>query len=218
MNYSLVLTAAGQGTRAKLGYNKMLANVSGEILLNKSLKVFLKDPDLNQIIVVVNSKDLQTIKEIIIQDKRIEFAIGGQSRQDSVYNGVKLSKNQYTFVHDGARPYLTNQDLNKLKSELTTPNKCVALVTDLVDSISQVKSGEIVQSLKRENYVRMLTPQVVPTNEYLNIFTQFQEVEQFTDEVGLIKAYTQVPVIAVYGEPGNIKLTNQGDFNENIKT
>ena len=110
MKYSALICAAGSGTRMKLGYNKVYAKLNdGQMIIDKTINVFLNDIDCEEIIVVSDPDVFLEMHNGVI-DQRITLVQGGSTRQESVYHGLVKVKNSYVMIHDGARPFL-NQDL-----------------------------------------------------------------------------------------------------------
>ena len=63
MNYSVLIVAAGKGTRVGLGYNKMFYYMRryGLTVLEKVTQVFLEDPRCKQIVIVTNRTDMHKV-------------------------------------------------------------------------------------------------------------------------------------------------------------
>jgi len=75
---------------------------------------FLADGDCKEIIVVCDREDFQAHSGITTTEK-IKLTSGGASRQESVSNGLSLVRMETVFIHDGARPYLSSEELERLK-------------------------------------------------------------------------------------------------------
>ena len=88
MNYSVIVLAAGRGSRTNLDYNKVFYTFeNGQTVLNKSLSVFLSDEDCKQVVLVCADYEKEYVSEHYSYDTRIQIVQGGKTRQDSVYNG-----------------------------------------------------------------------------------------------------------------------------------
>ena len=91
MNYSVIVLAAGRGSRTNLDYNKVFYTFeNGQTVLNKSLSVFLSDDDCKQVVLVCADYEKDYVTEKYRYDSRIQIVTGGKTRQDSVYNGYRL--------------------------------------------------------------------------------------------------------------------------------
>lgn len=107
MNYSVIVLAAGRGSRTNLDYNKVFYTFeNGQTVLNKSLSVFLSDEDCKQVVLVCADYEKDYVIENYLYDSRIQVVTGGQTRQDSVYNGLQIVDQDYVMIHDGARPFV----------------------------------------------------------------------------------------------------------------
>ena len=66
MLYSVVIPCAGSGSRMGLGYNKVLYKINGETIIEKTVKIFLNDPRVEKIVLVISTYDELTIKTCLI--------------------------------------------------------------------------------------------------------------------------------------------------------
>ena len=105
----VVIVAAGTSQRMS-GINKLFAPLKGKLLLAWSVDTCQKSNLVQQIVLVLNDKDLargQKLKEGMGWSK-VTLCPGGIRRQDSVRQGLKQIRNcDLVMIHDGARPFLT---------------------------------------------------------------------------------------------------------------
>lgn len=208
--YSAVITAAGTGSRAGLGYNKMLFEYNGQTVLETIVKTFVNNPHFNQLIVTVSQNDLSAYQQIL-KGYDVQLIIGGDERMDSVANGVKQAINPFVFVHDGARIFLDDLLINRLV-EFEQDYDGLALATSVIDTTLVVESGQIKQVLNRDTLFNMQTPQVVAKDVYLNAYQLARsERKVFTDEMSMLSYYGYKCFI-VESESYNKKLTKPEDF------
>lgn len=208
--YSVVITAAGSGTRAGLGYNKMLYKIDDITLLEKSVQIFANNKLFDELIVTASEADYPVYTEIL-KPYNIKLVIGGKERMHSVYKGVLEATNNIVFIHDGARIYLDNDLINRLASYDQSYDG-LALATPVVDTTLLVEDNQIKQVLNRDLLFNMQTPQVVNKDKYLDAYNQaILEDMLFTDEMSLLTNYGYSCHI-VKSEGYNKKLTNPEDF------
>lgn len=208
--YSIVITAAGSGSRAGLGYNKMLYKIEGITLLEKSVQIFANNNLFNELIVTASQVDYPLYTEIL-KNYNVKLVIGGKERMNSVYQGVLEATNNTVFIHDGARVYLDNALIDRLSS-YDQAYDGLALATPVVDTTLLVEDNQIKQILNRDKLFNMQTPQVVNRNKYLEAYGQaITEEALFTDEMSLLTNYGYNCHI-VKSEVYNKKLTNPEDF------
>jgi 2-C-methyl-D-erythritol 4-phosphate cytidylyltransferase len=128
MEYSALIVAAGSGSRMRLGFNKVYAKLKdGEMILEKTINVFMQDPDCSEIIVVTDPKEYRQ-KMTKRFPGRIVLCTGGKTRQESVNCGLQAVTQKIVMIHDGARPYVRQQDLDALKSAMETEKACLLTV------------------------------------------------------------------------------------------
>ncbi|HOQ76516.1 MAG TPA: 2-C-methyl-D-erythritol 4-phosphate cytidylyltransferase [Thermoclostridium sp.] len=110
---SAIIVAAGRGSRTGLGFNKVLADLGGISILERTIRAFIGSGLVREVILVISRDDEEKVREII---RKLPFDIvltyGGSQRQESVYNGLmKLSPDaDIVLIHDAARPFV-NADI-----------------------------------------------------------------------------------------------------------
>lgn len=211
MKYSLILLCAGSGKRTGLKYNKIFYKINGKTVYEMNISHFIDDKRCQQIVIVTKESEIDDIKKLI-QDPKIEYIYGGAERQDSVYEGLRLVKEKYVFIHDGARPYVSQKCIDDLVACLNDYSAGLLLVP-CKDTIKEVTGGIVVKTLKREDLMQAQTPQVFET-VLIKIAYQKAKEEGYsaTDDSQLFERYIDKPIKAVLGEYSNIKITTQEDL------
>ncbi len=210
--HSLIILSAGSGSRMQLGYNKMLHEVDGDIILNHTLNQFLKYDEFSEIIVVINKLEEELIREKIVCDERIKFAYGRGERQDSVASGVELASGEYVFVHDGARMYITSELIERMLKAVESKRDAYVCAVKVKDSIRKVQNNVIVEVLNRDELYAMQTPQIAKTTILKDIQKKAQkDCILETDEVGLLNRYGY-EITIIEGEYSNKKVTTIEDL------
>lgn len=211
MKYAAVIVAAGSGSRMGLGYNKMLFQLkSGEVILEKTISVFLNDPACEQLIVVHSEEDHDAFVPYC-QNERIIMTVGGASRQESVSNGLKLVNSDYVLIHDGARPWLSKQNIDDILTMLQKQDACLLMVP-VKDTIKVVKDGVVIDTPARESLYQAQTPQAFKTSliQTAHQIAKEQNVEA-TDDAMLVELCTGTKVYMVLGSYENKKVTTIDD-------
>lgn len=211
MKYSLVLLCAGSGKRTGLKYNKIFYKIKERTVYEINISHFLDDERCQQIIVVTKENEIDDIKKLVSSDK-IEYIYGGKERQDSVYEGLKLVNTDYVFIHDGARPYVSQKCINDLL-ECLKKYDAGLLMVPCKDTIKEVHDGFVVKTLKRETLMQAQTPQVFRFSLIKKAYQQAKD-DGFmaTDDSQLFEKYIDQPIQAVLGDYSNIKITTQEDL------
>lgn len=123
-NYGIVL-AAGKGKRMGTKVSKQFLEINGKPLFFYSLDAFEKS-NVDSVVVVTSSdykeyceKVLSIYKEDKPYSKVEKIVVGGEERYNSVYNALKeISDAEYVLIHDGARPMITADIINKCLEEV----------------------------------------------------------------------------------------------------
>ncbi|KAF5271428.1 hypothetical protein FQR65_LT17606 [Abscondita terminalis] len=148
----LILLA--NGTSQRFGENKLLIKIGEEFLINSLLKKIIKIKEISQIILVTDIE----IKNIVINDKKINVTSGGNSRQESVLSGLKLVNEKDVLIHDAARPFVEESLILEVIKELEH-NDCVIPTLKIVDCLKH--NGKTVN---RDEFFLSQTPQGVKTD------------------------------------------------------
>ncbi len=216
MKFSAIILAAGNGSRMNLGYNKMLLSIKDKPLIELSIQAFLDNKNCNQIIIVVNESDKFDIEAILnkydIFDDRCKIVNGSYERQFSVYNGLSYVTNNIVLVHDGARPFITDQLIRTLVTEASI-HGCAIPGVKVKDTIKFVKNHFIEKTLPRDFLYAVQTPQACKS-ELIKYAHELAKKANFlgTDEASLIEKYTASKVKIIESNYENIKITTQDDL------
>ena len=114
MTYQAILLAAGNSSRSALPYNKVLHLIEDKPIIYLSASNFINDERCNKILLVCKEEEINTFKEVFVGIDKIEYVIGGKTRQESVNNAITHIDSDYVLIHDGARPYYSNNLLNEI--------------------------------------------------------------------------------------------------------
>ena len=209
MKYSCVICAAGSGTRMNLGYNKVFYPLKdGKTVLDLTISVFEEDEDCDEIIVVTQKENFERIRS----HAKVRLTEGSSTRSLSVFEGLKLVCNEYVMIHDGARPYVTLQNLKDVKQCLSQHDACL-LAVPCVDTIKVVNGDTVVQTPKRSTLYNAQTPQAFRTSLIRSAYQQSFDLNiEVSDDASCVELCTEEPVVIVKGDYQNIKITNPEDI------
>ena len=213
MNYSVIVSAAGRGSRTNLDYNKVFYTFeNGQTVLNKSLSVFLSDDDCKQVVLVCADYEKDYVTEKYLYDSRIQIVTGGKTRQESVYNGLQIVNQDYVMIHDGARPFVEKKWIFELKQTLETEDACLLMVPS-VDTTKIVVNGYVKESLERKLVYHAQTPQCFKTDliKECHQIARNKQVEA-TDDAQLVEWFADVKVKVVLSSFTNKKITLPEDL------
>lgn len=213
MKYTVIIPAAGLGSRMGLGYNKVLLEIDGEPVIKRTVWHFENDPDCEAIHLAVRAEETDVMHELFGESKKVAgIHVGGAERQDSIYNAlVNVSKTDYIFVHDGARPFLTADVLTRLKIKVTETGAVICGVKTK-DTLKRVIGGKVKETLARDEIVAVHTPQAF---EYDILKRAYEHSKQHnlevTDDSMMVEAIGK-EVYLVESTYDNIKITTSEDL------
>ena len=127
---SVVIVCGGKSTRFHGSVNKILLPLGGKPIFMHSVDKFLKFSD--DVIVVANINDLVNVKQ-----HYTNVVLGGKTRQASVLAGVKQARYDKVIIHDGARPFVSEEEILAL---INTDSDCAFVGIDVVNSL-KIKNG-----------------------------------------------------------------------------
>ena len=210
-NYAIIV-AGGTGSRMKGEIPKQFMLLNGKPVILYSIEAFYSyDPSV-QIILVIHPSYLSLWKKLISEFRiSIPFKVaeGGQTRFDSVKNGLKLIEDDgFVAVHDAARPVINAEFLKTLFSAATTHSSAIPVVP-LTDTI-RIIDGDTSHQQDRTFLRALQTPQVFKISELQRAYTQPYQ-PGFTDDGSVMEA-AGFPLHLSEGRPKNIYITHLQDI------
>ena len=131
MNTAIVL-AGGSGRRMNSDIPKQYMMLKGKPVIYYSLKAFQDNLHIDDIILVTSDHYIEYVKKNILDDtldKVSKVIQGGVERYDSVWEGLKCIKESgYVFIHDGARPCISQKLINDCYEAVVEDGACIAAV------------------------------------------------------------------------------------------
>ncbi len=203
-----IILCAGTGSRANLGYNKILHYIGKKTILETTLDTFLECA-VHKTILVVNQNDLASVTEIASKYRNVEIVSGGKSRTESARNGINAARGcDIVAIHDGARPFVTADLINRTIESAAKYGSGIAAVhaTDTVRELG--KDGDL-RTLPREKLWNMQTPQTFIYEEIADAYARVKGDLTDDAEAYLLAGYK---LRLVQGEYENIKVTNTADL------
>lgn len=208
--YQAILLAAGNSSRSGLNYNKVLFTLDDKPLIYKSAQNFINDEKCNKIFLVCKKSELDTFKKIFSKENKIKYVIGGQTRQESVCNALNYVDSEYVLIHDGARPYYSQELLFNIIEKFKTFNAVIPAMK-VTDTIKVVEKGMVVKTIDREVLRTIQTPQGFKTS-VIKLAHRLANKNNYTDDSSMVEELTNEKVCVIDGEKGNIKYTQKEDF------
>lgn len=212
MSNTAIILGAGNGTRMKAEKSKLLLDVAGLTVIERTVKAFSEIPAVDEIIVVCRESDLDAFEQVL-SPYDISYCFGGETRQQSVKNAVEtIDDCDYVIIHDGARPLITEQEILKTIDK-AYEYSAAAVGVPVKDTIKVIDSdGIITDTPDRATLFSVRTPQIFKFDLFKKALALAQEQgRDFTDDCALIENYGE-KVCTVCGDYGNIKITTPEDI------
>ena len=202
MKTCAIITAGGTSSRFG-NKNKLLEKIHNKEVIRYTVEAFEKS-DVDEIIICANKSIISTLNEMF-SHKIIE---GGPTRQASVYNGLKAINCDYVLIHDGARPVISPELINRT-IDIVKEKGAVSVMTKTIDTIKEVENGKIIKTIDRSKLYNTQTPQAFKYELIMNAHKKFAG-QNYTDDAGMLEDFG-IDVYVVDGSYNNIKITMQSD-------
>ena len=219
-----VCLAAGQGKRMESKVQKQYLLIQDKPVLYYSLKAFQDSPVEEVVLVVGAGEEEYCQKEIVDKygfTKVRAIVAGGKERYHSVFHGLQaVGEADYVLIHDGARPFLTQEIINRCVEGAKEYRACVAGMP-VKDTIKLADSEGNIESTPERSRVWMIqTPQSFEYSLIKDAYTTLIEQENkgiktsipVTDDAMVVEYFLNQKVHLVYGSYENIKITTPEDM------
>jgi 2-C-methyl-D-erythritol 4-phosphate cytidylyltransferase/2-C-methyl-D-erythritol 2,4-cyclodiphosphate synthase len=216
-----IVPAAGRGARfagsTQGSAPKQYAMLLGATVLEWSLRALLAEPRVHAVVVALARDDAHWPGILPKLDSpKLQTTIGGESRQDSVMNGLEFlapqaAADDWVLVHDAARPCLSAADLGALLDAGAASSGGAVLAAPIVDTVKR-ELADHVATVDRRGLWRALTPQVFAFAQLRHALKEATLAGiAVTDEAQAIERMGLRPAL-VQGSPFNIKVTREEDL------
>ena len=221
----LLIPAAGMGRRMSSEFttrgldrrNKLLLKLLGKPLLAWTLSAAQQSQTIEWIGIIGQPIDFDDFKSILSQSNLsipVDLIVGGDTRQESVYNGLQALPNtaERVLVHDGARCLATPELFDRCSDALDGCSAFIAAVP-VKDTIKVVDEREIITDTPdRSNLWAAQTPQGFEVELLKKCHFKGKDLGwQVTDDAALLEK-CGLPVKIVLGEETNLKVTTPVDL------
>jgi len=197
---------------------KQYLELAGATVLEHALRPLLSDSRISGIVVVLAPGDEFWPRLPIATTRRVQTALGGDLRQESVLNGLTALDDQaderdWILVHDGARPCLQPRGLDSLLTTLQDDEVGGLLAVPLSDTLKRAdQSLRSESTLDRKGLWCAQTPQMFRYHLLLAALSRaLEQGVSVTDEAQAVEALGHRPRL-VEGSPHNIKITHREDL------
>ena len=224
--YAAIVLSAGKGSRMHSAVPKQYLLLEGKPILCYSLLAFQQSM-VEEIVLVAQEGDIPFCRGEIVEryglSKVTAVIAGGKERYHSEFQGLKElgrreSAPDYVMIHDGARPFVTEDIIARCAEGAEKYQACVAAMP-VKDTIKVADALQFAKETpRRENLWQVQTPQAF---SFPLIYQAYEELlghgaqkdpHFITDDAMVLEAVCGQKVKLVEGSYENIKITTQEDF------
>ena len=217
-NTAIVL-AAGQGKRMHSKIQKQFMELNGMPVLCYSLQCFQESPLIQDIILVTGEESISYCKEEIVQKygfTKVSAVIpGGKERYDSVYAGLCECRDcEYVLIHDGARPFVTEEILKRGLQKVKETGACVIGMPSKDTVKLSDEEGYVKETPNRKCVWTIQTPQIFSYSLIREAHDSIRQkdMSKITDDAMVVEQETGAKVALAEGSYQNIKITTPEDL------
>ncbi|WGX76315.1 2-C-methyl-D-erythritol 4-phosphate cytidylyltransferase [Paraclostridium bifermentans] len=219
----VVIVAAGTGSRMKKDINKQFIKLKSKEIVAHTIDKFYNSENIDDIVVVIREDEEEYFNKNIKEKygfTNIKVAHGGNERQDSVFNGIKMLKKEcdVVLIHDGARPFVTD-DIIKRSINKANEHNAIVVGVKIKDTIKVVSdNGNIVDTPNRSYLWAVQTPQVFKYDIITKAYEDAYNNNYYGTDDAMLVERIGYNVKMIEGSYNNIKITTQEDleFGEQI--
>jgi len=212
---SVVIAAAGSSQRCK-GEDKLFYNINERPVLAHTIEVFQSCAFVDEIIVVTRKEQLEKVAEMCHVnkfDKVSKVIVGGETRTESVFNGVFAvsKKSKFIAIHDGARACIDKDIINKTLTA-AAKNHAAAPAIEITSTLKQTEGEIILKTVDKTEMIEIQTPQIFREEIIKAALTNVMKKSiPVTDDCMAVELLG-LPVHIVEGSSKNIKITTNDDL------
>lgn len=200
-----------------MGFDKMFAELDGRPVVEYAIAAFERCPEVDDLIVVANPKRTREVMRVIEEggfEKVSHIAKGGETRRDSVWNGLKDLHDDcdYVAVHDGARPWITPAQIARVLTA-AVEHGAAASAHPITDTVKRADDrGLVTVAVDRDGLWAMETPQIFRASLLRRAYEKaIADEVPLTDEASAV-GHLGEPVALVAGDTPNPKVTYPSDL------
>jgi len=215
---SVVITAAGKGSRMGMQQNKQYIEIQGKPILARTIQAFEGCSRIDEIIITAGEDEVEYCRRNIVGkygfNKVKAVVAGGASRQQSVYNGLRHVSAEcgIVLIHDGARPFI-NAECICACIEAAEENGAACAAVPMKDTLKRADpEGFVEETVERSSLWSIQTPQAFRYNLIMEAHSK-AEMDRFngTDDAVLAERLghrVKLVLCSYY----NIKITTKEDL------
>lgn len=207
----MIIVAGGSGTRMGADLPKQFIELDGKPILMHTLDALYEVDSEMQLILVLPESQMEYWEELCRKHHWTVphlLANGGATRFLSVKSGLEKASGELVGVHDGVRPFVTTDMLDRC-FETAAAKRASVPVVPIVQSL-RVVSVNGNSAVNRDEFRAVQTPQCFQTSVLKDAFAKTQKTD-YSDDATVVEL-SGVPITLVEGDEENIKVTTPFDL------
>ena len=217
MKCTAIVLAAGKGSRMNSSVQKQYMELNGFPLVYYALRAF-EHSCVDEIILVAGQDETGYCRREIVEkyqfQKVCKIIPGGRERYLSVYEGLRAADCDIVLIHDGARPFVTQEIINRTIEAAVQYGSGIAAVP-AKDTV-RLADDELtaVETPQRDRVWMMQTPQTFQYSMIRSAYEKVleQQIQNITDDAMVLELGIHKAVKIVQGSYRNIKVTTPEDM------
>lgn len=210
-----VVPAAGSGSRMHSDLPKQYMLLNGIPIIEHTVNALLSHHRIKSLMLCLPVSDQRFSRLAIADDKRIQTTQGGDSRAQSVLNGLNAldaHDDDWVLVHDAARPCLSPRLLARLIKQVDNDGIGGILATPVKDTLKHAnQQRRVCSTIDRSELWQAQTPQMFRYGLLKKALTYAIDTgEPVTDEASALELMGYQPRL-IEGEARNLKVTTRDD-------
>lgn len=214
--YWAVIPAAGAGKRMQSDVPKQYLQINGKPIIEYTLEVFIKHPDIESVIVAISDIDEYWNELSVSKHPKVKTTEGGIERCHSVINCLDYlndiaDEGDWVLVHDAARPCLKSSDIDKLINNVSATDGGL-LALPVRDTMKRSNDRHVCETVSREGLWHALTPQMFRLHNLQQALKAVIDSGELVTDESLAMERAGYRPLLVEGRPDNIKVTHNADL------
>lgn len=208
-----VIVAAGSASRMQ-GQDKILADLCGAPVICRTMAAFQACQEVDEIILVTRPERMEELSLLAADYPKVRMIVpGGETRMDSVLNGVQVldPKTKIVAVHDGARPLVTPEIIRAAVLKAAKFGAAAPAIP-VKDTIKVAQEGSVRHTPERSSLYAVQTPQTFDCDLLKAALQNAKDKNlSVTDDCSAVEALG-MRVMLTEGSEKNIKITTPLDL------
>ena len=205
-----IIAAAGIGKRFDDDLPKQYVKINGRSIIENAVKPFIDSKYISKIVIAISDGDELIKSQNFYNCEKIEYIIGGLTRQESIFNALNSIEDNYEFVitHDAARPNVYENDIARLFEDIVhSKSSCSYLYTPVYDSIREDD-----RTLDKSKFNLVQTPQICNFKDLKKSIQSCIDNNVDCPDESFAIEYSNLKLSKILGDRSNIKVTEKADI------